>query len=204
MASDLERIAKVAQLKKEVVEILSACEGDCLDLSKFKQEYKYRFRTDFDRRYKRLTKGKKFKDFMASLDDVIHVQESEHHEFGFVMKLKESDASHAMKDMTSRDKMGSSANAGASADMSSTNSKDASSNVSGRKFLKAHRRVKKSNEVKETNDKTSEENTSTLAGPQAQLPSSPSPAMPMGASVLPLSPPPVPRLEASGKYFYYC
>ncbi len=199
MASELERIAKVAQLKKEVVEILSACEGDCLDLSKFKQEYKYRFRTDFDRRYKRLTKGKKFKDFMASLDDVIHVQESEQHEFGFEMKLKEPHASHAMKnESTSPDRMGSCANTAASAEVSSTNFKDASSNVSGRKFLKAQRRVKRSNEVKEANIEPSEESTSTPVRPELHVPSSASTAIPMGACLLPLSPPPVPRLEASG------
>ncbi|XP_078347983.1 uncharacterized protein LOC144633073 isoform X2 [Oculina patagonica] len=223
MASASESTAK-AELKKEVVEVLSACEGHCLNIGHFKPEYKKKFGKNFDKYYKYLRTGKKLKTLMAELGDVIDLY---HDESGVVMKLKEPDSSHAMNNLTSPDKTGSSnadvgfqqvkldsklslktpisptkdkeSSLGASADVSSTNPKDASSNVSDRAFLKARRRVKKSNEVKKTNDEPTEESTSTLAGP-AELPASPSPSTLtfMGASLLPLSPPPVPRLEASG------
>lgn len=226
MASASESTAaKLAELKKEIVEILSACEACSLDISKFKHEYKVRFDgRNFDKHYKQLTKGKKFKNFMAELDDIIVVQESENGH-GFVMKLKESASSHSTKkDLPSPEKMASTAkvspqqakadsklppkspvspktpekksSVASVASKSSITSKDDSSNVSSRKFLKAHRRVVKSTEIKEGNDEPPEENVAPLIGPE--LPASSSSDMLMGArSLLPLSPPPVPRLEAS-------
>lgn len=231
MATASESAAKLAELKKEVVELLSSCEGHSLNLSHFKQEYMKKFGKCFDSNYKLFIKGKKFKNLMAELTDVITVEEANRRKLGFIIKLKEpADSSHATtKNMTSADKMDSSPEDGfqqvsldsklppkspvsptsdnkspiaAGADISSTNSKDASSNINGRTFLKAHRRVKKSNEVKQTNDEPTEENTSTLVG--AEVPSSPSSTMLKGAISLPLSPPPVPRLEASGILLIYC
>lgn len=229
MASASESTAaKLAELKKEIVEILSACEACSLDISKFKHEYKVRFDgRNFDKHYKQLLKGKKFKNFIAELYDIIVVQESEKgHEFGFVMKLKESASSHSTKkDLPSPEKMASTAKVSpqqAKADSKlppespvspktpdkrssvasgaaegSITSKDDSSNVSSRKVLKAHRRVVKSTEIKEKNAEPPEENVAPLVGPE--LPASSSSDMFVGArSLLPLSPPPVPRLEASG------
>lgn len=226
MATASESAAKLAELKKEVVEVLSSCEGHSLSLGQFKPEYKKKFGKSFDKHYKLIKRGKKFKNLMAELTDVISVEKANHPELNdFVIKLKEpADSSHATKkNMTSADKMDSSPEdefqqvrldsklppkspvspttdnkspIAAGTDISSTNSKDASSNINGRTFLKAHRRVKKSNEVKQTSDEPTEENTSTLVG--AEVPSSPSSTMLKGAISLPLSPPPVPRLEASG------
>lgn len=229
MASGSEVAAKFAELKKDVVEILSSCEGHCLDLGRFKEEYKNRFRKKFDKQYKVFKTGWKFKNLMGELDDVIYLEESKHHKSVVVMKLKEpADSSHATTNpLTLPDKSGASADVGfqqvnlhvdskppaksplspvsdkesttaTSANTSSQNND--SSNVSGRTFLKAQRRLKKkSTESKEKDHERTGENTAGLISPSA--PSSPeSSAMFLGESLLglPLSPPPVPRLEASG------
>lgn len=227
MASGSEVAAKFAELKKDVVEILSSCEGHCLDLGRFKEEYKNRFRKKFDKQYKVFKTGWKFKNLMGELDDVIYLEESKHHKSVVVMKLKEpADSSHATTNpLTLPDKSGASADVefqqvnfdskpptksplspvsdkesttATSVNVSSPN--NASSNVSGRTFLKAQRRLKKkSTESKEKDHEPTGESAAALISPL--VPSSPeSSAMFQGESLLglPLSPPPVPRLEASG------
>ena len=225
MASSSEAAAKFAELKKDVVEILSSCEGHRLDLGSFKEEYKKRFRKKFDTQYKILKQGWKFKNLMAELDDVIDLEESEHHKSVVVMKLKEpySASPDSKNNLTSADNCKVEASAGfqlvrsdspaksplpqatgkesktdTPANMSSPNND--SSNVSGRTFLKAQRRLKKkSTESKEKDHEPTGENVAALFRPPAS--SSPErSAMFLGASLLglPPSPPLVSRLEASG------
>ena len=219
MASGSQTAAKFAELKKDVVEILSSCEGHRLDLSRFKEEYKNRFRKSFDKRYKVFKTGWTMKNLMAKLDDVIYLEESEHHKSAVLMKLKEPDsARHDLRNhLTSPDKLEATCSVGfqqvkldspaesplsqatgkeskpaASANMS--HSSNDPSNISGRKFLKAQRRLeKKSTESKEKYHESTGENVAASISP---------PAVFLGASHLglPLSPPPVSRLhvETSG------
>lgn len=223
MASGSETAAKFAELKKDVFDILSTCEGHRLDLGSFKGEYKKRFRKKFDTQYKIFKKGWTFKNLMAELGDVIDLEESEHHKSVVVMKLKEpySASPDSKNNLTLPDKLEASAgfqqaNLGSPArsplaQATDNESKTAtlanmsspendSSNLSGRTFLKAQRRLKKrSTESKEKDHEPTGENVAALISP----PSSSSPersAMFLSAPYLglPLSPPPVSRLEASG------
>ena len=217
MASGSEKAAKVAELKKDVIEILSFCEGHRLDLGRFKEEYKKRFGKQFDKKYKIFKKGR-FKNLMEELHDVIDLEESEHCKSVVVMTLKEPypASRDSMNHLTSPYKLEASAEfqqvdldssaksplsqatirestTATTANMSSSN--DDSSNVSGRKFLKAQRHLKKkSAETKEGHEPTGE-------NAAALITSSPeSSALSLGASYLglPLSPPPVSRLGLSG------
>lgn len=43
MVSGLENVVKFVELKKDVIKILSFCEGYCLDFGRFKEEFKNRF-----------------------------------------------------------------------------------------------------------------------------------------------------------------
>lgn len=43
MVSSLEKVVKFVELKKDVIEILSFCEGYCLNFGRFKEEFKNRF-----------------------------------------------------------------------------------------------------------------------------------------------------------------
>ena len=217
MANGSEKAAKLAELKNDVIEVLRFREGHRLDLSRFRVEYKNRFGKEFDEKYK-IFKGWKFKNLMAELHDVIDLGKSEHCKSAVVMKLREpySASRDSMNHLTSPDKLEASAEfeqvdsdssaksplsqgtisestTATTANMSSSN--DDSSNVSGRKFLKAQRRLKKkSAESKEGHEPTGE-------NAAALITSSPeSSALSLGASYLglPLSPPPVSRLELSG------
>ena len=217
MASGSEKAAKLAELKKDVIEILSFCEGHRLDLGRFKEEYKNRFGKQFDKKYKIFKKGR-FKNLMEELHDVIDLEESEHCKSVVVMTLKEPypASRDSMNHLTSPDKLEASAefqqvdlDSSAKSTLSQatiresttatitnmSSSNDDSSNVSVRKFLKAQRHLKKkSAESKEGHEPTGE-NAAVL------ITSSPgSSALSMGASYLdlPLSPPPVSRLEPSG------
>ena len=221
MARRSEKAAKLAELKKDVIEILSFCEGYRLDLGRFKEEYKNRFGKQFDKKYKIFKKGWKFKNLMAELHDVIDMEESEHCKSVVVMTLKEpySASLDSMNHLTSPDKLEASAEfpqahldssaksplsqatirestTATTANMSFSN--DDSSNVSVRKLLKAQRRLKKkSAESKEGQEPTGE-------NAAALITSSPeSSTLSLGASYLglPLSPPPVSRLELSGILF---
>ena len=111
MASGSEKAAKLAELKKDVIEILSFCEGHRLDLGRFKEEYKNRFGKQFDKKYKIFKKGWKFKNLMAELHDVIDMEESEHCKSVVVMTLKEpySASPDSMNHLTSPDKFEASA-----------------------------------------------------------------------------------------------
>ena len=89
MASGLkstEKPATLEQLKKEVVEILRSCDGNCLNISKFKSKYELKFRRNFEEHYSALLKKKKFSIFMAELDIV----ELQNNRSSILMKLKES------------------------------------------------------------------------------------------------------------------
>ena len=68
-------------LKKDVVEILSSCEGHCLNICQFVHEYKRRFGRKFQR-----PKGKKMKTVMDELDDIIYLEKSKNG--AWIMKLK--------------------------------------------------------------------------------------------------------------------
>ena len=171
MASGSEKAAKLAELKKDVIEILSFCEGHRLDLGRFKEEYKNRFGKQFDKKYKIFKKGWKFKNLMAELHDVIDLEESEHCKSVVVMTLKEpySASPDSMNHLTSPDKFEASAEF-PQADLDSS----AKSPLS---------------------QATIRENAAAL------ITSSPeSSALSLGASYLglPLSPPPVSRLGLSG------
>lgn len=221
MASGSDTAAKFAELKKDVVDILSSCKGHRLDLGTFKEEYKNTFRKSFDKKYK-IFKGRKLKNLMAELDDVIDLEKSEHHESVVVMKLREPySASRDAKDnLTSRpDTLEASAGfqqvhldspaksplskaidkeSKTAADAKISSSTNDSSNVSGRTFLKAQRRLKKtSTESKGEDHKPTGENVAALISPSAS--SSPKTSTMLGASRLglPLSPPPVSRLDAA-------
>lgn len=212
MASGSETAAKFAELKKDVVEILSSCEGHRLALGRFKEEYKNKFGKQFDQRYKIFKKGWKLKNLMENLDDVIYLEESEDHKSVVIMRLKEPDsASHDSRNhLTSPDKCEASAGfqqvklyspaksplpqttekTASTANMSSRNN---ASNVSGRV------KKKKGTESKEEDYEPTEEKGAALVSPLGS--SSPdSPTMFSGASLL--GPPPfsplVSRLEASG------
>ena len=110
MASGSEKAAKLAELKKDVIEILSFCEGHRLDLGRFKEEYKNRFGEQFDKKYKIFKKGR-FKNLMEELHDVIDLEESEHCKSVVVMTLKEpySASPDSMNHLTSPDKFEASA-----------------------------------------------------------------------------------------------
>ena len=110
MASGSEKAAKLAELKKDVIEILSFCEGYRLDLGRFKEEYKNRFGEQFDKKYKIFKKGR-FKNLMEELHDVIDLEESEHCKSVVVMTLKEpySASPDSMNHLTSPDKFEASA-----------------------------------------------------------------------------------------------
>ena len=222
MASGSDTAAKLAELKKDVVTILNSCEGHRLDLGRFKEEYKKTFRKPFDKKYVIFKKGWRLKTLMAELDDVIDLEESAS---VVVMKLKElysaSRDSKSKDNLTSQDTLEASAGfqqvnsdspaksplsqakdkeskTATTAKMSSPNND--SSNVSGRTFLKAQRRLKKkSTESKEKDHEPTGENVAALISPSTS--SSPeTSALFSGASCLglPLSPPPVSRLDASG------
>lgn len=83
-----DKLKKLDQLKNEVVEILRSYDGHCLDISKFKSEYKQRFRRTFEKDYNALLKGKKFSSFMAELD-IVELQKSNENQSIILMKLKE-------------------------------------------------------------------------------------------------------------------
>ena len=223
MASGSETAAEFAELKKDVVEILRSCKGHSLDLGRFKEEYKNKFGKKFDQQYKIFKKGWKLKNLMAKLDDVIYLEESKAHKTVVIIRLKEPDsASHDLRNhLTSPDKC--EARAGfqqvkldspaksplpqatekesktaVTANMSSLN--NAVSNVSGRVFLKAERRLKKKGtELKEKDYEPTEEKGAALVSSLGSS-SRDSPTMFLGASLL--GPPPfsplVSRLEASG------
>ena len=94
MASDsksTDKLRTLDQLKKEVVKILRSCDGHCLDISKFKSEYKQKFGRTFEKYYSALLKGKKFSSFMAALD-IIELQKSNENQSIILMKLKESNS----------------------------------------------------------------------------------------------------------------
>ena len=221
MASGSETAAEFAELKKDVVEILRSCKGHSLDLGRFKEEYKNKFGKKFDQQYKIFKKGWKLKNLMAKLDDVIYLEESKAHKTVVIIRLKEPDsASHDLRNhLTSPDKC--EARAGfqqvkldspaksplpqatekesktaVTANMSSLN--NAVSNVSGRVFLKAERRLKKK-ESKEKDYEPTEEKGAALVSSLGSS-SRDSPTMFSAASLL--GPPPfsplVSRLEASG------
>ena len=221
MASGSETAAEFAELKKDVVEILRSCKGHSLDLGRFKEEYKNKFGKKFDQQYKIFKKGWKLKNLMAKLDDVIYLEESKAHKTVVIIRLKEPDsASHDLRNhLTSPDKC--EARAGfqqvkldspaksplpqatekesktaVTANVSSLN--NAVSNVSGRVFLKAERRLKKK-ESKEKDYEPTEEKGAALVSSLGSS-SRDSPTMFSGASLL--GPPPfsplVSRLEASG------
>ena len=225
MASGSEKAAKLAELKKDVIKILSFCEGHRLDLGSFKEEFKKRFGKQFDKKYKIFKEGWKFKNLMAELDDVIDLEESENCKSVVVMKLKEpySASRDSKNHMTSPEKFEASAElrqvnlvSSAKSPLSQATGKDSktataarmsspnndSSNVSDRTFLKAQRRLKKkSAESKEKSHEPTGENVAASIRPLMASSSSPeSFALSSSASYLglPLSPPPVSRLEPSG------
>ena len=213
MASGSETAAEFAELKKDVVEILRSCKGHSLDLGRFKEEYKNKFGKKFDQQYKIFKKGWKLKNLMAKLDDVIYLEESKAHKTVVIIRLKEPDsASHDLRNhLTSPDKC--EARAGfqqvkldspaksplpqatekesktaVTANVSSLN--NAVSNVSGRVFLKAERRLKKK-ESKEKDYEPTEEKGAALVSSLGSS-SRDSPTMFSGASLLgppPFSPP---------------
>ena len=87
---------KLEELKKDAVTILRSCEGHCLDLSRFKEEYKKRFRRKFDIYFRELLKGKKLKHLMAELNDVILLEQpADNQRDLFLMKLKELDSNRS-------------------------------------------------------------------------------------------------------------
>ena len=89
MASGLkstEKPATLEQLKKEVVEILRSCDGNCLNISKFKCKYEQKFGRTFEEHYSALLKRKKFSIFMAELD-IVELQKNGS---SILMKWKES------------------------------------------------------------------------------------------------------------------
>lgn len=224
MASGSEKAAKLAELKKDVIKILSFCEGHRLDLGRFKEEFKNRFGKQFDKKYKIFNKGRKLKNLMAELDDVIDLEESEHCKSVVVMKLKEpySASRDSKNHLTSLDKLEANAEfqqgdldssaksplsqatdrkskTATTASMTSPN--DGSSNTSGRRLLKAQRRLKKNSaESKEKGHEPTGENVAASISPLVTSSSPESSALSLGASYLglPLSPPPVSRLEPSG------
>ena len=81
--------AKLADLKKQVGELLQSCDGHRMDLSRFKKEYKDFYRKNFERQYGSLN-SKKLKDVMTELDDVVILEENEN---GFTIVLKVTDES---------------------------------------------------------------------------------------------------------------
>lgn len=87
---------KLEELKKDAVTILRSCEGRCLDLSRFKEEYKKRFRRKFDIYFRELLKGKKLKHLMAELNDVILLEQpADNQRDVFLIKLKELDSNRS-------------------------------------------------------------------------------------------------------------
>lgn len=94
MASGSESvIIKLAELKKDVIEILHFCEGGCLELNKFKKEYGKRYGRKFDTHYRELLVRKNFKmkRLMEDLDDIMHLDKEEN--IGWLMKLREPSSS---------------------------------------------------------------------------------------------------------------
>ena len=82
----------ITRLKREVIEILSSCEGNCLKLSQFKSRYHKRFGKKFSECY-RLSGGRKeFCNLMAELDIIEFDQNGSRP----LMKLKEPQASQHM------------------------------------------------------------------------------------------------------------
>lgn len=87
-----DKLITMEQLKKEVVEVLRSCDGHCLDISKFKSEYKQKFGRTFEKHYRAFLKGKKLSNLMAALD-IIELQKSNENQSIILMKLKESNLS---------------------------------------------------------------------------------------------------------------
>lgn len=81
--------AKLADLKKQVGELLQSCDCHRMDLSRFKKEYKDFYGKNFEQQYGSL-KSKKLKDVMTELDDVVTLEENEN---GFTIVLKVTDES---------------------------------------------------------------------------------------------------------------
>ena len=58
----------ITRLKREVIEILSSCEGKCLKLSQFKSKYNRRFKKKFNESYMLSGGRKEYWNLMAELD----------------------------------------------------------------------------------------------------------------------------------------
>ena len=82
----------ITRLKREVIEILSSCEGNCLKLSQFKSRYHKRFGKKFNECYRLLGGRKEFCNLMAELDIIEFDQNGSRP----LMKLKEPQASQHM------------------------------------------------------------------------------------------------------------
>lgn len=64
--------AQLDKLKNQVVDLLQSSEG-CLDLGRFKKDYKDFYKKTFDQQFGSL-RSKKLKDVMAELDDVVSLE----------------------------------------------------------------------------------------------------------------------------------
>ena len=95
MGRNLEQLTR---LKKDVAEILSSCDGNCLYLSKFKKMYKQTFGKKFKDIYV-VPKGKNISHLMAELDIIELEKQAEKGAKKFLMKLKEPQASQFMMNM---------------------------------------------------------------------------------------------------------
>ena len=93
------RLKKLTRLKKDIVELLSSCEGNCLYISQLHEKYRQRFGRGFHKCYKMLLKGKRLTHFLAELDIVELEKTGEKGARKWLMKLKEPHASQFMMHM---------------------------------------------------------------------------------------------------------
>ena len=85
----------ITRLKREVIEILSSCEGKCLKLSQFKSKYNRRFKKKFNESYMLSGGRKEYWNLMAELDIIEFDQNGSRPR----IKLKEPHTSQFMLEM---------------------------------------------------------------------------------------------------------
>ncbi|XP_022793492.1 uncharacterized protein LOC111332406 isoform X4 [Stylophora pistillata] len=93
-----DAIDQLTRLKKDIVDMLRSCEGNCLYLSQLQEQYGKTFRQGFFSSHRELLRGKSLAQFLQELD-IVELEEGEKGAKRYLMKLKEPHASQFMLNM---------------------------------------------------------------------------------------------------------
>ena len=88
---------KLTMFKKDIVNLLKSCEGNCLYLSELPDKYRQTFGRKFHRAFRVLFKGNGLVQFLSELDIIILERTGEKGEKKYLLKLKEPHANLFMQ-----------------------------------------------------------------------------------------------------------